>query len=110
MIRFTPLALAAAMLASSLAPIAAVAATDNVVRVSYRDLDLATSDGQSTLTRRLRNAANRLCHTDQTRGIALHAACREEVLAEVVRPIQLAMKQDAVRLAGVASATAVALR
>ncbi len=111
MTRFTPLAVAAAMLATSLAPVAASAApADNAVRVSYRDLDLTTADGQAVLATRLRRAADTLCFAGKTRELAPLAACRSDVMASVVRPAQLAMANDPVRLAAVGSATVQALR
>jgi UrcA family protein len=111
MTRFTPLALAAAMLASSLSIFAASSASaEQVVRVSYRDLDLATVDGQAMLAKRLRHAADTLCFAHEARELAPLTACRSDVMAGIARPIQLAMAQDAVRLAGVGSATAQALR
>ena len=111
MTRFTPLAVAAAMLATSVSFLAVTpASAENVVRVSYRDLDLTSAGGQAVLAKRLRRAADTLCFAGQTRELAPLAACRSDVMAGVARPVQLAMAQNPAQLAGLANATAQALR
>ncbi len=98
--RLTPLALAAAVLASSVSILVATpAAAENSVRVRYGDLDLATSGGQAVLAHRLRRAADILCFADKTRELAPLQACRSDVLASVRPAVQLAMKGGNVRVA-----------
>lgn len=109
MTRFTPIALAAAMLASSLAP-AAPASAENAIYVVYRDLDLASPTGQATLARRLRRAADSLCDAGKRREMATLRVCRADVLADTMPSIQLAMRRNAVRQAMIESFTARALR
>jgi UrcA family protein len=76
--------LALAAMALPLAP--AMAA--NPTSVKFSDLDLETKAGKSTLDDRIRNAARRLCQTEQRTGTRLAStACmndiRQQVLAEV---------------------------
>ena len=110
MTRFTSLALAAAVLAGALAPIAAPARSENAVRVSYSDLDLSSSDGRAVLTRHLRRAADTLCGAGKIRDLAVLTACRTDVLAGIRPSIQLALEKSAVRVARIDTATARALR
>ena len=64
----TPLIALAATLAATLAPVAAAsAATQNSVTVEYRDLNLASPEGQAALDRRVSQAARKVCGFDAVR-------------------------------------------
>lgn len=79
-------ALALALSAASAVP--AVAAPPKANAVQFNDLDLDSEAGKSTLEGRIRNAARRICDTEQRTGTRLAStACladvREQVLAQI---------------------------
>lgn len=92
MIRLTSLAIAAAVLSiGAIAP----ASAEDVVRVSYGDLDLSTASGKTVLTSRLHRAADSLCFAGKVRDLGVLAACRDDVMASVRPAIQLAVNDAA---------------
>lgn len=93
MIRLASLPIAAAILATSLS-VSAAPMSDNVVRVSYRDLDLTSASGQAVLTHRLHRAADMLCYAGKTRDLAILSACRSDVMASVQPAVQLAINDS----------------
>jgi UrcA family protein len=56
----------------------ATAAT--TVRVSYQDLDLGTSAGQTMLTERLQRASMRVCSSEKQVMLDMTMACRSEAM------------------------------
>ena len=79
-------AAAGALLAAAtlLVPTASQADTPNSVRVSYADLNLASTAGQGVLQRRMVGAARVVCVIEDSREIALRTAtndCRSDALA-----------------------------
>lgn len=83
---FKPLsAIAALVFASALVvPTVSQAAESNSVRVSYADLNLASSLGRHTLQKRIAGAARTVCEIEDSRELALATAtniCRGESIA-----------------------------
>ena len=84
-------ALALAMLAAPLAiasPAFANSGPANPTAIKFADLNLDSADGKATLEARIRNAASRICATEQRTGTRINSrACmldiREQVLAQV---------------------------
>lgn len=114
MARLSPLALAAAVIATSLsviAPAGAAPAYDPNVRVvRYGDLDLTTEAGRATLDRRVRSAINRICHQGSMIDLDAIQRCRESA-TEATRPaVQLAIHDSANRVANADATLGAALR
>jgi UrcA family protein len=114
MTRFSPLALAAAFVATgiTLAPAASasVSSDPETMVVHYGDLDLGTEKGRVTLDRRIFRAVGDLCHVNAVRNIDLNRRCRASVM-ETVRPaVQLAVRNSADRVASADSAIRAVLR
>jgi UrcA family protein len=57
------------------------AAAASTARVSYRDLDLGTSAGQTELTERLHRASARVCDSVAPTMLAMTMDCRSDALA-----------------------------
>lgn len=86
--------LAAAMAASAMFAAPAIAQNSNEapsVSVRYSDLDLSTREGQDTLDRRMRRAAEEVCGIDHRDGIRLQSsqvrACYNDVVESFEREI-----------------------
>jgi len=64
------------------------------VTVSYSDLDLASTAGESELNRRVGSAVRRVCASNGTRDLKsrqIAQACAAETLANAQRSVQLAV-------------------
>lgn len=68
MARF-PITIAAAILLSHVTPVHASPIAPLKADVSYRDLDLATTEGRARLEARIASAARRLCSVDGERDL-----------------------------------------
>jgi UrcA family protein len=118
MARLSPLALAAAVIATSLsvvAPAGAAPAHDADVRpnakvVRYGDLDLTTEGGRIVLDRRVRSAINRVCHDGSVVDLDAIRLCRANALEATKPAIQLAIHESANRVATADSAFGAVLR
>ena len=75
------LALAGAFAATTLA-VGAIspAAAATSARVSYKDLDLGMSTGQTMLTQRLRRASMRVCSSESPTMLDMTMACKSEAM------------------------------
>lgn len=110
----SPLALAAAVIATSLsvvAPAGAASAYDPNVRVvHYGDLDLTSDAGRAMLDRRIQRAVNSLCHVNAQREIDVIRACRADVMQTTAPAIQLAIRDSDNRLASTKASFRAVLR
>jgi UrcA family protein len=114
MARLSPLALAAAVIATSLsviAPAGAQSARDPNVRiVHYGDLDLTTAAGRASLARRVRSAVNRLCHDNRQLDLDTIERCRADVMDATRPKVDLALRDSASRVANADGTFSTALR
>src|SRR4051812_33993090 len=98
MIRFSPFALAAALLATSVTMFA-VAPTQAATRhVHYGDLDLSSAEGRSAIEARLRNAAGAVCRSDYD-TLTLVSVCRRETLVQARADLAKALRGGVVQVA-----------
>jgi UrcA family protein len=84
MSKVIPVAAAIAAAAALVVPTVGRAADTNSVRVSYADLNLASSVGQQSLQRRISFAARVVCELEDSRQLPLLAAtnaCRNDAIA-----------------------------
>ncbi|WP_404711379.1 UrcA family protein [Sphingomonas sp. MMS24-J13] len=114
MARLSPLALAAAMIATSLsvlAPAGAASTYDPDVRiVHYGDLDLSTEAGRAVLDHRVRSAINRICHNGSVVDLEALRLCQENAMAATRPAVQLAIRNSENLLATADSAFRTVLR
>lgn len=100
MIRFSPFALAAAVLATGLTVAAAspsIAAT--TVRVSYADLDLSRAEGRAVLDSRLNRAVAKLCFSSGQLELGNVRACRSALRDQTRTSAKLAYAGSVTRMA-----------
>jgi UrcA family protein len=86
MLKAIPVAAALAAAAALVVPTVSRASETNSVRVSYADLNLASSSGQHSLQRRIMFAARIVCELEDSRQLPLMAAtnaCRSGAIAGV---------------------------
>ncbi len=98
MFRLSPLALAGALLATSLTVLSTTPVQAAVRHVHYGDLDLSTATGRATLDRRLRTAANSVCLAE-TRMLTVADACARVTLAQARVDARQAVQGSAVQVA-----------
>jgi UrcA family protein len=116
MTRFSPIALAAALIATgvTLAPAASATTTisndSDVMVVHYGDLDLSSERGRAMLDRRIRRAVDDVCHVHAVRDIDLIRRCRESVMSTVQPAVQFAVRASADRVASADSSIRAVLR
>jgi UrcA family protein len=115
MTRFSPIALAAALIATgvTLAPAASATTIPNdsdVMVVHYGDLDLSSERGRTMLDRRIRRAVDDVCHVHAVRDIDLIRRCRESVMSTVQPAVQFAVRASADRVASADSSIRAVLR
>lgn len=88
------LALVAPAAASSQAPLLVTGSALPTEIVSYRDLNLASSDGVARLNRRIESAADRLCvdpNPQPLSAIMLDRACRADAIASATPQVSAAI-------------------
>jgi UrcA family protein len=73
--------------------VASAASDANAVRVSYRDLDLATDAGSQALYQRISQAAHKVCAVSDIRDLAALAqsdSCERNAVSHAVRQVHSA--------------------
>jgi UrcA family protein len=96
--RFSPLALAGALVATGISVLAASPSQAAARHVGYGDLDLASAEGRATMQHRLRNAAASVCWADYN-NLSLIAACRREAMARANADLSRVVQTDVVQVA-----------
>ena len=96
--RLSPLAFAAAMIATSVTVMASSQAQAATAHVRYGDLDLATAAGRATLDSRISHAARATCWIENS-TISATEACRRDSIANAHETLRHAMQEQAVQLA-----------
>lgn len=94
MTRIFVIATAAASLIAAAAPSFAAEAAGKSIAVSYKDLDLASIDGQKTLERRINKAARTVCGMDQvTTGSRIASTESRECYAQLTTKTRTAIAE-----------------
>jgi UrcA family protein len=96
--RLSPLAFAAAILATGATVMASAPGQAATVHVGYADLDLSTASGRDTLDSRIDHAANTACWIEN-RTLSAAAACRRESVADARNATRHAVQSQVVQLA-----------
>jgi UrcA family protein len=99
MIRLSPLALAGAVLATSLTIGAVPSQAATSARVSYADLDLTSSADRAVFDQRLRGAASRVCFGTGARMLSELSACRAVSLTNARAAANEAVRHASVQVA-----------
>ena len=100
MIRLSPFALAAAVLATSVTVAAASpSAAATAVRVSYADLDLSSATGRATLDSRLDRAVSKVCFSADQLDLGNVRACRLALREQAQSNAKLAYADSVTRMA-----------
>jgi len=98
MIRLSPFAVAAAMVATGLSIMASSPVEAATVHVRYGDLDLATASGRALLDGRINRAARMACGIENS-TLGTVEACRRESVASARETLRFSLQDQAVRLA-----------
>ena len=96
--RLSPLALAGALVATSLTVLSASPAQAAAMRVHYGDVDLSTAAGRATIDARINRAAHTVCRVEN-QGIANAADCRRDSIANAHAALDRATRGEQVQLA-----------
>jgi UrcA family protein len=94
MLKTLPALAALAVAGAFVVPTVSSAAETNSVRVSYADLNLATTIGQHRLERRIAGAARIVCVIEDTHELALAAAtqdCRNTAISDAQPQVNAAI-------------------
>ena len=94
MLKTLPALAALAVAFALIAPTVSFAAETNSVRVSYADLNLASSPGRQVLEGRIDGAARTVCQFEDSRELALAAetnACRSDAIDRAQPALQAAV-------------------
>ena len=115
MLKTFPALAALALAAALVIPTVSQAAEADSVRVSYADLNLASTAGADVLQRRIAFAANRVCDTADPRDLNLvrmNADCREGAIAGAQPAFEAAVaaQRHGVVTVGAAAALVVSAR
>lgn len=98
MTRLSPLAFAAAIVATGLSVSASSPATAATAHVRYSDLDLTSASGRATLDSRINRAARTVCWIENG-NISGAEACRRESVAKAHEQLRHMMQDQTVQLA-----------
>lgn len=96
--RLSPLAFAAAILATGVTVMAGTPGQAATAHVRYGDLDLSTASGRATLDGRINRAAHAACWIENA-NLGASEACRRESVADAHQQLRHAMQDQAVQLA-----------
>jgi UrcA family protein len=96
--RLSPLAFAAAILATGVTVMAGTPGQAATAHVRYGDLDLASASGRATLDGRINRAARTACWIENA-TISASEACRRDSVANAHEQLRHAMQDQTVQLA-----------
>lgn len=96
--RLSPLAFAAAVVATGVTIMAGSPGQAATAHVRYGDLDLSTASGRAALDGRIDRAARTTCWIENA-NISTSEACRRESVANAHEKLRQAMRDQAVQLA-----------
>jgi UrcA family protein len=98
MTRLSPLAFAAAVVATGVTVMASSPVAAATQHVRYGDLDLTTAAGRATLDSRIARAAQTVCWIEN-HNLSGTAGCRRETIANAREQMHRATQDQAVQLA-----------
>jgi len=98
MIRLSPFAFAAALLATGVSVMASSPSAAATVHVRYGDLDLTTASGRAMLDGRISRAALTACAIENS-ALGAIEACRRESVANAHQMLPRSLRDQAVQLA-----------
>jgi len=96
--RLSPLAFAAAIVATGVTVMAGSPGQAATAHVRYSDLDLSTVSGRATLDSRIDRAARSTCWIENA-NISNSETCRRESVANAHEKLRQAMRDQAIQLA-----------
>ena len=98
MVRLSPIALAGALLATTVSVLAAAPSQATTRHVRLSDVDLASPNGRAIAEKRLSHAVNSVCMAERT-SLSIVAKCREETMAQARTDLDRVVRRAVVQMA-----------